>query len=1273
MNSITLTDPTKEYYDFVGWECDGIIYDVIDTSTAKNYEFIANWKLHEYSISYELNGGTTENPATYTIESEDIVLSIPVKKGYTFVGWTFEGQNEPLLDVTIFAKTTGDKEFTAHWVANIYTITLDANGGVVEEGSLEVIYDQPYTLSIPTRVGYTFEGWFSETTEFISGVWNHDADVTLEARWTAEEYTLIYDDDFINVNIIVTFNYNCSEIADKMVILEKGQILDYPAVPTRSGYAFSGWYIDSSCTTQYDFSGALTEDKTFYAKWVAMTSNYYSREYVDIANHTTYSNQKEFSVTGPTSSAKNFWYFTCYNTGTYTLNAEYVSGDFWITVYNVTKSTTILYQYNLYSGKPSKTVSFIADAGDVIYISLYNYYNNGTTSYGRFYVENSSYPTSTAYNSLTHYVVTYNENYNLLTPSRVGYTFGGWYYGDTKIESGVWNYATDMILSALWTPNQNTITFDVNGGERAEDPITVTYEEDYILPIPTRIGYTFLGWFDNDNIQYTDGSWLYESDVTLIAKWEAIKYQIDYTLDGGSNDSNNPSYYTIDDDVTLVAPTKPGYVFLGWTGSNCDVPQIEVSFSGATLSDLEYVANWELGVFTVDYILNGGTNSAKNPTEITILDEFELKEASRTGYTFDSWYLDEDFTLPISSLTNITSDITLFARFVPNEYSAKFISDAVDNKVTITLQHGGSFGETSYVKSQGSTFNPYDYTQFSSSDVFYGWYTDSSYTNRLTENSKLVLHKDTTLYGKREVFSSNYSKFPSDNFTKSSSYTGEHSTSYPTSYYVVPDNVCEIFIECYASCDNGGQYSASGSSTVYNQTQGKYLLEVRVTVDPKGGYHSKEQSCTVAVNPGDVLRVSGGSSSSRYSSTSATIKVTKRYTTTISVEPFVKSTTVCYDSMMPTESILSTDYLESRVGYKFIGWEDENGTLCGENWNFIEDKVFTAKWEIIDYVIKYVLDGGTNSPLNPGHYNVSQAITLEDAAKAGYTFEGWYADEEFTQKVTSIDYTIGNRTLYAKYTPNSYIANLDLDGGTSSPTVTFISDGEIVDSLWLAGDNIISSYYPLAKEGYIFGGWYLDENCQNVFNFSQVITEDLTLYAKWISSDVICHNITSSEVETELIDINGTSEIKITFVPLASGSITISTISLLDVKGILYNENMVKVAEADDISDEDFNFSIIYNVEAGKQYTIVIKGATTLTKGDCNVLFDFDGSMGISGTTYTSFSLDVVYDSAFELPILKKDGYEFLGWFDENGNEVNNLKWTYASNITIYANWKQLN
>ena len=111
------------------------------------------------------------------------------------------------------------------------------------------------------------------------------------------------------------------------------------------------------------------------------------------------------------------------------------------------------------------------------------------------------------------------------------------------------------------------------------------------------------------------------------------------------------------------------------------------------------------------------------------------------------------------------------------------------------------------------------------------------------------------------------------------------------------------------------------------------------------------------------------------------------------------------------------------------------------------------------------------------------------------------------------------------------------------------------------------------------------------------------------------------------------------------------------------------VAEADDISDEDYNFSITYNVEAGKQYTIAVKGATTLTKGNCDVLFSFDGSMGISGTTYTSFALGVIYGSSFELPTPTKEGYEFLGWFDSDGNAVTSSNWNYAQDTTLYAQW----
>ena len=193
-----------------------------------------------------------------------------------------------------------------------------------------------------------------------------------------------------------------------------------------------------------------------------------------------------------------------------------------------------------------------------------------------------------------------------------------------------------------------------------------------------------------------------------------------------------------------------------------------------------------------------------------------------------------------------------------------------------------------------------------------------------------------------------------------------------------------------------------------------------------------------------------------------------------------------------------------------------------------------------------------------------------------------------------------------------------------------------------------------------------------MFEFSQTITKDTTLYAKWNVNSNLQHQISSKKIETESIVINGTNEIKISFVPLSSGTITISTESQLDLKGILYNHNMVKVAEADDISEENYNFSITYSVEAGKVYTVSIKGATVLTKGDCEVLFDFDGTLGVTGTTYDSYSLDVIYDSSFEIKTPTKEGYEFVGWFDENGVEVDSSCWSYAKDTKIYAYWEAL-
>lgn len=106
--------------------------------------------------------------------------------------------------------------------------------------------------------------------QYVSGTWNELEDVTLVAKWTANNYTVTYDDVVeLKANVVVTLNPNYSGATATTVTLNEGQILTCPAVPTRSGYAFAGWYTDSSCTTKYSFSGTITENITLYAKWHA--------------------------------------------------------------------------------------------------------------------------------------------------------------------------------------------------------------------------------------------------------------------------------------------------------------------------------------------------------------------------------------------------------------------------------------------------------------------------------------------------------------------------------------------------------------------------------------------------------------------------------------------------------------------------------------------------------------------------------------------------------------------------------------------------------------------------------------------------------------------------------------------------------------------------------------------------------------------------------------------------------------------------------------------
>ncbi len=157
-------DWKKTGYTFDGWytnaDCTGTKVTSIPSTATGEKEYWAKWNPVTYTITYHLEGGTASgNPTKYTIESEAITLKNPTKTGYTFAGWSGDGltgsENET---VTIAAGSTGNRTYTAHWIA-AYQVTLHGNGG---SGTNLTSYTEGRGAALPgdwTRRGYSFGGW----------------------------------------------------------------------------------------------------------------------------------------------------------------------------------------------------------------------------------------------------------------------------------------------------------------------------------------------------------------------------------------------------------------------------------------------------------------------------------------------------------------------------------------------------------------------------------------------------------------------------------------------------------------------------------------------------------------------------------------------------------------------------------------------------------------------------------------------------------------------------------------------------------------------------------------------------------------------------------------------------------------------------------------------------------------------------------------------------------------------------------------------------------
>ena len=293
-----------------------------------------------------------------------------------------------------------------------------------------------------------------------------------------------------------------------------------------------------------------------------------------------------------------------------------------------------------------------------------------------------------------------------ITPlEKDGYTFDGFYLASNKIidKNGSFlssSFTTiDVSLSAKWTANTYTVTFDTKGTVNPTTQ-TVTYGSAYgDLPTPTRKGYTFKGWYtapsDGTKIQTTTIVTTAE-DHTLYGKWTANSYTVTYNGNGntGGSTENSEHKYGTAKNLTSNGFTKTGYTFTNWNtksdGSGTSYAN-EASVKNLTATNGDTVtlyAQWTIKTYTITF--NQNTNDTVNnmPSNDTKTHGVNYILPSniptRTGYTFKGWGSLPTSTSPINNPGGTytgNADYTYYAIWV-RTYAITFVQntdDTVDN------------------------------------------------------------------------------------------------------------------------------------------------------------------------------------------------------------------------------------------------------------------------------------------------------------------------------------------------------------------------------------------------------------------------------------------------------------------------------------------------------------------------------------------------------------------------------------------------------------------
>lgn len=378
--------------------------------------------------------------------------------------------------------------------------------------------------------------------------------------------------------------------------------------PTKSGYKFVGWYDNENFTGEAitEISAGTMGDVTLYAKWNALD---YRISY-ELNGGTNAENPDGYDVS-----------------------------DLPVSLHAPSRTGYIFKGW--YMGENRVLAIPVGTTGNVVVSAKWE-----PITYTIDFDTNGGLPTL----SSIDYTIE-SDSFTLQEITKVGYTFDGWYNGETKVTEITTGTYGNMTLVATWTADLYTISYDLaDGVNNPENPTSYTIESGLItLKDPTRVGYTFVGWYNGEQLVTTIDSNTLEN-ISLTAKWTVNSYKLTFDVDGNLTEKN----FKYGESVTAIEnPTKVGHTFAGWSE---ELPETMPA------NDITVEAKWAINSYDITYDLAGGVNNSENPTTYTIESGLiTLKNPTREGYTFLGWYNGEQLVTIIDS--NTLENITLTAKW----------------------------------------------------------------------------------------------------------------------------------------------------------------------------------------------------------------------------------------------------------------------------------------------------------------------------------------------------------------------------------------------------------------------------------------------------------------------------------------------------------------------------------------------------------------------------------------------------------------------------------